>query len=74
MGTENKARWIRWESKYKTGYKRIDEQHKELVNIINDLYSIGVESNIEDIRTPLEWDNLICIMLKAIKEIYTIYS
>lgn len=48
MGTENKARWIRWESKYKTGYKRIDEQHKELVNIINDLYSIGVESNIED--------------------------
>lgn len=38
------------------------------------VHHYSVESNIEDIRTPLEWDNLICIMLKAIKEIYTIYS
>lgn len=33
MGTENKARWMRWESKYKTGYKRIDEQHKDYLKL-----------------------------------------
>lgn len=29
---------IKWDDNYKIGYKRIDDQHKELVNIINDLY------------------------------------
>ena len=49
MDTENKneEKCIKWENKYKTGYKRIDDQHKELVNIINDLYSIGIESSLE---------------------------
>ncbi|WP_028329034.1 bacteriohemerythrin [Brachyspira alvinipulli] len=50
MDTENKneVKWIRWENKYKTGYKRIDDQHKELVNIINDLYSIGVDGDFDN--------------------------
>ena len=43
-----KKGWIKWEERFKTGYKRIDNQHKELVNIINDLYETGVKGDIED--------------------------
>ncbi|WP_028329033.1 bacteriohemerythrin [Brachyspira alvinipulli] len=31
-------RYIIWEDKYKTGYKKIDDQHKELLEIANNLY------------------------------------
>ena len=31
-------RYIKWEDKYNTGYKRIDDQHIELIEIANDLY------------------------------------
>ena len=34
---ENK--WIIWSEKYEIGYKRVDDQHRELINIINDLHS-----------------------------------
>ena len=34
-----KTKYIVWEDKYKTGYKRIDEQHIELIKIINNLYN-----------------------------------
>ena len=30
--------YIVWEDKYKVGYKRIDDQHLELIEIINDLH------------------------------------
>ena len=33
-----KDKYIVWEDKYKVGYKRIDDQHMELIEIINDLY------------------------------------
>lgn len=39
--------WIKWDKQFQTGYKRIDDQHKELVNIINDLYNVGM---VEDIN------------------------
>lgn len=44
--------WIKWENKFHTGYKRIDNQHKELVNIINDLYDTGVKGDLnnEEVR------------------------
>lgn len=48
MEHKNGAKWIKWEKKYDTGYKRIDEQHKELVNIINDLYSLGTGNDLLD--------------------------
>ncbi|WP_295160262.1 bacteriohemerythrin [uncultured Brachyspira sp.] len=41
-----KKGWIKWEERFKTGYKRIDNQHKELVNIINDLYDTGVKGDL----------------------------
>ena len=31
-------RYIIWEDKYKTDYKKIDDQHRELIEIANDLY------------------------------------
>lgn len=37
------------------------------------VHHYSVEDNIEDIRTVEEWDNLVCLMLKSIKEIYTLY-
>lgn len=37
------------------------------------VHHYSIEDNIEDLRTPSEWDELIKIMLKAIKEIYTIH-
>ncbi|WP_295156177.1 bacteriohemerythrin [uncultured Brachyspira sp.] len=47
-----KKGWIKWEERFKTGYKRIDNQHKELVNIINDLYETGVKGDLnnEEVR------------------------
>ena len=41
-------RYIVWEDKYKTGYKRIDDQHKELIEIINDLYDCMDNRDSED--------------------------
>ena len=41
-------RYIVWEDKYKTGYKRIDDQHKELIEIINDLYDCMENKDSED--------------------------
>ena len=32
------SKYIVWEDKYNTGYKRIDDQHIELIEIINELY------------------------------------
>lgn len=43
---DNKEKWIIWDGKFEIGYKRIDEQHKELVNIINDLYDASRDGNI----------------------------
>ena len=43
-----KIEWIKWDDKYKIGYKRIDDQHKELVNIINGLYNCIGYSRSED--------------------------
>ena len=34
---ENK--WIIWSEKFEVGYKRVDDQHRELINIINDLHA-----------------------------------
>ena len=30
-------RYIIWKDKYKTGYKKIDDQHRELIEIANHL-------------------------------------
>lgn len=38
-------KWINWSKKFEVGYKRIDEQHKELVNILNDLYEANVSKD-----------------------------
>ena len=32
-------KWIVWDKKFEVGYKRIDDQHRELINIINDLHA-----------------------------------
>lgn len=48
--------------------KRIYKLRNAIVHHYSD------ENNIEDTKTVPEWDNLVCIMLKAIKEIYTIYT
>lgn len=51
--------------------EQIGKRIYKLRNSIVHHYS--VEDNIEDIRTVEEWDNLVCLMLKSIKEIYTLY-
>ena len=33
----NNIQEIKWENRFNTGYKRVDDQHKELVNILNKL-------------------------------------
>lgn len=32
-------KWIIWSEKFEVGYKRVDDQHRELINIINDLHA-----------------------------------
>lgn len=41
---ENK--WIVWSEKFEIGYKRIDDQHKELINIINDLHEAASNGDL----------------------------
>ncbi|MEI0478308.1 bacteriohemerythrin [Brachyspira pulli] len=43
-----KDKYIIWEDKYKVGYKRIDDQHLELIEIINDLYACMENRDSED--------------------------
>lgn len=40
---------IEWEKNYKIGYKRLDEQHYELVRIVNELYYY---TNFKDSEDP----------------------
>ena len=39
----NENELIHWESEYSVGVEKIDNQHKELMNLINDLISRSVE-------------------------------
>ena len=41
-------KYIVWEDKYKVGYKRIDDQHLELIEIINDLHDCMDNKDSED--------------------------
>ncbi|WP_300711965.1 bacteriohemerythrin [uncultured Brachyspira sp.] len=41
-------KYIIWEDKYKVGYKKIDDQHLELIEIINDLYNCMSNKDSED--------------------------
>ena len=41
---ENK--WIIWDEKFEVGYKRVDDQHRELINIINDLHTATEKGNL----------------------------
>ncbi|MBW5390349.1 bacteriohemerythrin [Brachyspira hampsonii] len=43
-----KTKYIVWEDKYKVGYKRIDDQHLELIEIINDLHDCMDNRNSKD--------------------------
>lgn len=43
-----KNKYIVWDDKYKVGYKRIDDQHLELIEIINDLYACMENRDSED--------------------------
>lgn len=56
----DKERWIVWKDDFNTGYKRVDDQHFELVNIINELYD---SSNDKD----LDLDHVKDSFKKAIK-------
>ena len=46
---------IKWENKFNTGYKRVDDQHKELVNILNKLNLLVMNKDIskEDVAEEL---------------------
>ena len=54
-----KINWIKWDNKLKTGYKRIDDQHKELVDIINDLYNVGVNGDLNNEETRTSFNSII---------------
>lgn len=38
--------YIEWNDRYNTGHKLIDEQHRTLVNIINELYTAAIDESI----------------------------
>ncbi len=48
---------ITWADKYSVGYKEIDDQHKKLVDMINDLYASFIQGKadetIENILTEM---------------------
>ena len=48
-------RYIIWEDKYNTGYKKIDDQHLELIEIINDLHDCMDNRDSEDEELKAEF-------------------
>lgn len=44
-------KFIDWDNKYNTGHSKIDEEHKELINILNDLYRDIVINKIGEEHT-----------------------
>ena len=56
---QEKIEWIKWDDKYKIGYKRIDDQHKELVNIINDLYNVGIVNDLSNEEVKVNFHSII---------------
>lgn len=57
---ENK--WIIWSEKFEVGYKRIDDQHRELINIINDLH----EAESGDLSIPEVKDKFKIILKRTV--------
>ena len=51
---EESVKFIKWCNCYKTGHQTIDEQHKELVNIINDLYSVMLDNTADKKQALLD--------------------
>lgn len=58
--------FIEWSSKYELGIKEIDDQHRELVRIINSLHQMIKEKKTNDQMGPL-FDDLILYIKKHFK-------
>ena len=56
---ENNIQEIKWENKFNTGYKRVDDQHKELVNILNKLNLLVMNKDISKEDVAEELNNII---------------
>ena len=56
---ENNVQEIKWENRFNTGYKRVDDQHKELVNILNKLYILVMNKDISKEDVAEELNNII---------------
>lgn len=56
---EDNVQEIKWESRFNTRYKRVDDQHKELVNILNKLYILVMNKDISKDDVAEELNNII---------------
>ncbi|MEI0531495.1 bacteriohemerythrin [Brachyspira pilosicoli] len=56
---ENNIQEIKWENRFNTGYKRVDDQHKELVNILNKLNLLVINKDITREDVSEELNNII---------------
>ena len=50
---------IKWENRFNTGYKRVDDQHRELVNILNKLNLLVINKDISKEDVAEELNNII---------------
>ena len=55
----NNIQEIKWENRFNTGYKRVDDQHKELVNILNKLNLLVMSKDISREDVSEELSNII---------------
>jgi len=44
-----RVNFVRWDSKYSVGINSIDEQHKQIIELINEFYTAFVEKSNSDI-------------------------
>lgn len=56
---EDNIQEIKWENRFNTGYKRVDDQHKELVSILNKLYLLVMNKDISKDDVAEELNNII---------------
>ena len=59
MTIVNNEKYIVWKESFNTGYKRIDEQHEKFVGMLNTLYDINADKDLNNPKIREEFNSVL---------------
>ncbi|WP_281816391.1 bacteriohemerythrin [Brachyspira pilosicoli] len=59
MTIVNDEKYIVWKDTFNTGYKRIDEQHEKFVGMLNRLYDINADKDLNNPKIRQEFNSVL---------------